>query len=153
MVEPERQRSRAWAGVGALALAAAAGMIGLQGSSLAPARAGTGVSGEGGEAVGLLSASQRSALKGALAAAKGARGRFRAARKKEASSVGGWSIEKMLKNGLDWDGKEGVKAGDDVIMVSRQWTRPARVHPEVDHSLRHAHPRRIRCRLLILRFS
>lgn len=81
---------------------------------------------------GLLSTRERTTLKGALSAkgdsttrfgARGngsvkdrAVGRLQQLQTSKASSRG-WSIEKMLKNGLDWDGKEGIKSGDDVIMV------------------------------------
>jgi hypothetical protein len=66
---------------------------------------------------GLLSVPDRASLKGALAAVKGrvpapgARGRVLPPR------AAGWSIEKLLKNGLAWDGKKDVKAGRSVIMV------------------------------------
>ena len=88
-------------------------------------------------AAGLLSVRDGAALKGALAAVKGdarARGRTaphglasRTAKKAAAPGEsgeggsapfdGGWSIAKLLKNGLDWDGKKDVAAGRSVIMV------------------------------------
>jgi len=41
-----------------------------------------------------------------------------AAKEKAKALDSGWSIAKMLKNGLDWDGKEDVETGHNVIMVS-----------------------------------
>ena len=83
--------------------------------------------------IGLLGVQDRAALKGVLAAVKGGRAKEAKAGKARSKSghqklalpssstdakfEGGWSIDKMLKNGLDWDGKKDVKAGHSVIMV------------------------------------
>jgi hypothetical protein len=66
---------------------------------------------------GLLSVPDRASLKGALAAVKGRAGAPGARGRAPPPRSAGWSIEKLLKNGLAWDGKKDVKAGRSVIMV------------------------------------
>ena len=67
---------------------------------------------------GLLSVpADRAALKGALAAVKGREPAPGVRGMAPPPRAAGWSIEKLLKNGLAWDGKKDVKAGRNVIMV------------------------------------
>lgn len=128
------RRRRSWLALvaaSALASAVAVGLVALR-DTFVFLRTVSAVGSDGDAAiaqpVGLLS-EQRTALKGVISDAKGARDRVSASakargvgrlqQKADTSGAfsGGWSIEKMLKNGLDWDGQEGVKSGSDVIMV------------------------------------
>lgn len=128
------RRRRSWLALiaaSALASAAAVGLVALR-DKLVFLRTVSAVGSDGvaaiAQPVGLLT-EKRTALKGVISDAKGAWDRASASAKargvgrlqlkadKSGAFSGGWSIGKMLKNGLDWDGQEGVKSGSDVIMV------------------------------------
>ena len=135
-------RRRTWSGTVAgsaalLSLTAAAAFAVYCSPASSAVRSGTtGLGLAGREAkLSLLSVSDREALRGALAAAKGgkahgvhggkphgiggkkAQPKPAAVNKMKKKFEGGWSIEKMLRNGLDWDGKNDVKEGSNIIMV------------------------------------
>lgn len=136
-------KRRPWSGVvaGAAALlsltaASAVAVYGTPCNASLMVRGGGGLGLPGGQAaLSLLSVSDRAALRGALAAAKGgqphgiqgwkphgisgrkAKPKTKAVPKPKKKFEGGWSIEKMLRNGLDWDGKRDVREGSNIIMV------------------------------------
>jgi len=102
---PPSPGARRWTWVSAMAGASA--LVSLAAVSTAW-RDGTGVTGRRGGVV--LNAHDLGGRRAKIAAL--------AAKEKAKALDSGWSIAKMLKNGLDWDGKEDVETGHNVIMVS-----------------------------------